>query len=331
MPINKSALLRYRIIDSCLDNNMRKFPTMEYIIERIEEQIGTSLSESMFTKDLEGMRREYNAPIKYDRYHKGYCYTEPGFSIKEFPLTHDEIEALDFSTALFQQLKNTRMFEQFENAINKVIEGYRISKIIGKSEKQILQIEEPLRSDANQWLEIILKAIVEKNCLKISYHGYGKDKKDHEFSAYLLKEYRNRWYAVGYSKKAHNVLILALDRITNIESSKNKYVSDDKFIPADYFKYSFGITQFNEGKPERVVLLFTPYEAPYILSQPLHHSQKIISEDKKGLQIELFVYITYELIQTILSYGDQVKVLEPVSVRKRILEVLGNSLKEYGK
>src|SRR6476661_5269200 len=112
MPANKSALLRYRIIDSCLTNTNRRFPTMDTIIRKIEDQIGSSLSNSMFTKDIENMRRIYNAPIKFDRIKKGYCYTEPDFSIKEFPLTHEEIEALDFSTALLQQLKNTRMFDQ---------------------------------------------------------------------------------------------------------------------------------------------------------------------------------------------------------------------------
>ena len=69
---------------------------MEFIIEKIEEQIGTTISTSMFTKDLEGMRCCYKAPIKYDRNSRGYYYTEDEFSIKEFPLTHDEIEALDF-------------------------------------------------------------------------------------------------------------------------------------------------------------------------------------------------------------------------------------------
>ena len=131
---------------------------MDFIIQKIEEQIETSLSSSMFTKDLQNMRTIYNAPIKFNRYHKGYYYTEKNFSIKEFPLTLAEIEALDFSTALFQKLKNTRMFSQFENAINKVTEGYRVSKIIGKSEKQILQVEEPVKTGENEWLQVILKA-----------------------------------------------------------------------------------------------------------------------------------------------------------------------------
>src|SRR5690606_10771328 len=131
----------------------------------------------------------YNAPIVYNREHKGYAYTQEGFSIMEFPLTHDEIEALDFSTALLQQLKNTRMFQHFENAINKVIEGYRICGIIGRSEKQLIQDEEPVRSEASPWLEQILQAIVQQEVIQLIYQGFGREEKMHLVSPYLLKEY----------------------------------------------------------------------------------------------------------------------------------------------
>ncbi len=322
MPANKSALLRYRIIDSCLTNSLRKFPTMDFIIGKIEEQIETSLSGSMFTKDIRNMRTIYGAPIKFERYNQGYCYTEPGFSIREFPLTHAEIEALDFSTALFQQLKNTRMFKQFENAINKVTEGYRVSKIIGKSEKQILQVEEPVKTEENEWLQVILKAIVESSCLQITYQAFGKEKKEHEFSTYLLKEYRNRWYAVGYSKRASNILILAMDRITNVATCKEKYISDDKFIPEDFFKYSFGITQVHDAKPQTIILSFSPGQASYIISQPLHASQKVILENEHEVQTEMKVYITEELKMAILSYGQEVKVLAPKSLKTELKKVI---------
>ena len=326
MPANKSALLRYRIIDSCLTNTLRKFPTMEFIIEKIEEQLDTSLSNSMFTKDIENMRNIYSAPIKYIREHKGYCYTEPDFSITSFPLSHDEIEALDFSTALLQQLKHTRLFHHFETAINKVIEGYRISKILGKSETQFLQVEEPVKTEGSQWLELLLQSIINKKCLEVVYHGYGRDEKVHIFSAYLLKEYRNRWYTVGYSTSAKNILVLALDRIKNIQPCKEKYFINDSFSPADFFKYSFGITQMHDAQAEQVDLLFTPYQAAYILSQPLHHSQQTIAHDKNGLHIRLTVYITMELIMCIRSYAAQVKVLGP----KTLVNQISDDVKEMG-
>jgi predicted DNA-binding transcriptional regulator YafY len=100
MPLNKNALLRFRIIDACLTNRQRPYPTMEQVIEKIEAQLGQSISDSLFTKDLQQMKTIYGAPIKYNRFHKGYYYDQEGFSIREFPLTHEEIEALDYSTAL---------------------------------------------------------------------------------------------------------------------------------------------------------------------------------------------------------------------------------------
>ena len=329
MPANKSALLRYRIIDSCLTNTLRKYPSMDFIFDKIEEQLDTTLSNSMFTKDIENMRNIYSAPIKYIREHKGYCYTEPDFSISSFPLSHDEIEALDFSTALLQQLKHTKLFHHFESAINKVIEGYRISKILGKSETQFLQVEEPVKTEGSQWLEPLLQSITNKKCLEVVYHGYGKDEKVHIFSAYLLKEYRNRWYTAGYSTSAKNILILALDRIKNIQNCKEKYLVNDSFSPADFFKYSFGITQVHDAKEEQIDLLFTPYQAAYILSQPLHHSQQTIANNINGLHIRLTVYITMELIMCILSYAAQVKVLGPQALVKQISDEVNEMQELY--
>lgn len=329
MPVNKSALIRYHIIDSCLTNTLRKYPTLEDIIEKIEETLDDSISVSMLNKDIAAMKSIYEAPIHYDRYQKGYCYSDEDFSIKKFPLTPDEIEALDFSTALLNQLKGTNMFVQFENAINKVIEGYRISKIIGKSEKQILQVEEPIKTEANKWLEKILKAILHKTCLSVSYQGFNKEPKVHEFSPYLLKEYRNRWYAVGHSQKAKDILIFALDRIQDIKKSKEKYYSNMDFKPEDFFKYSLGITQLNNTKPETVILSFTPAEARYIMSQPLHPTQEIILENDKEVQIKMQLYLTQELIMMILSYGPAVKVITPEKLKNQVKDFVAQTSRLY--
>ena len=321
MPVNKSAMLRYRIIDGCLTNRRHKYPTMELIREKIEEQIGFPISSSMFSKDLQQMK-SMGAPIEYDRYSKGYFYSQEGYSMQEFPLTSDEIEALDFSTALLQQLKGTKMFEQFENAINKVIEGYRISKITGVSESHILQIEEPIKIGGSEWLELILKSIVNKEVLKVKYNAFGKDAKEHEFSPYLLKEYRNRWYTIGFSGSSNYVVTFALDRIKKIENCNAKYFTEPHFNPKDFFKYSIGIIQRHSKKPKKIILSFSTEQAPYILSQPLHQSQKTIIENDKEVQLELFVYITQELKMTILSYGENVQVISPNILKAEIKEII---------
>jgi predicted DNA-binding transcriptional regulator YafY len=329
MPVNKSAFLRYRIIDGCLTNPLRKYPDLDLILDRIETQLGKGISVSMLNKDIGQMKEIYNAPIKYDRIRKGYCYTQEGFSIKEFPLTNKEIEALDMSTALLHQLKGTKMFQHFETAINKVIEGYRLSEILGKSENQILQVEEPVRIEGSQWLEIILDAIVYKKSLQIKYQSFNKPAKMHHVSPYLLKEYRNRWYLVGYTSIKENLLVMALDRIVSILSSKNKFVNENGFIPNEFFKFSFGITQLHNSKPEKVILSFSTKQAPYILTQPLHHSQVQLKSINNDVCIELYVYLTQELKMTILSYGAEVKVIKPKSLRDEIQKTIKEMVLNY--
>ena len=105
MPLNKNAYLRYRVIDQCLTNSMKPFPNKEFIREKLEEVVGR-VSVSSIEKDFGKMKELFNAPIEFNRLKKGYYYTEPGFSIKEFPLTQDEITALDFSTGILQALKS---------------------------------------------------------------------------------------------------------------------------------------------------------------------------------------------------------------------------------
>lgn len=329
MPVNKSAFLRYRIIDGCLTNPRRPFPTMQQIIEKIEDNIGTSISESMFGKDIQQMKQIYNAPIIYDRLHKGYAYTQPDFSIKEFPLTLDEIDALDISTALLQQIKKTRLFQHFENAINKVIVGYRIAETLGKSEKQLVQVEEPVGSESIVWLEPILKSILEWQCLEIQYKAFGKKEKAYTVSPYLLKEYRNRWYLAGFCHHHQKVMIWALDRVQKVSPCKTNFQSDELFKPEDYFKYSFGITQLHDGKPEKVLLSFTPFQANYVESQPLHHSQQIVQRSDEEVLVQLQVYLTAELKMMILSYGTHVKVLEPESLKKEIKNTIEEMFSFY--
>lgn len=329
MPSNKSALLRYRIIDGCLTNSMHPYPSIDFIRRKIEGQLNSDISESMIRKDFAAMKDVYTAPIQFNKTRGGYYYAEEGFSIKEFPLTNEEISALDFSTALLHNLKDTQIFKQFENAINKLIEGYRISKVLGKSEKQLIQIEEPLKTQGNQWLEPILNAIIEQKTLNIIYARYGGEPKEHVVSACLLKEYHNRWYLVGHSKRSDSLLVMALDRIQHITSCQEPFASIDQFQPDEFFKYSFGITQFHDVSPEKILLKFNPHTAQYIISQPLHHSQQVIVENETEVVVKLEVYISQELIMAILSHGSAVEVLEPQFFRDQIKEQISEMLVKY--
>lgn len=322
MPINKNAFLRYRIIDGCLTNTLTPYLSKARIIEKIQESLGEKISSSQFDKDIAAMRLEFGAPIVYHRIEKGYYYSDRTFSLNTFPLTPEEITALDFSTSVLKILKHSGLFNQFEGAIDKVISGYRVGRILGKSDGEIIQVEAPLEDAGARWIEVLYKAIIEKQTLKINYQPFGKEVKAHIYSPYLLKEYRNRWYLAGYSVRAKNAIVLALDRIRSVEPASEVYFNDPGFNGKEYFKYSFGVTHRYTDSPEKVLLSFTPQQAKYVLSQPLHHSQKLILENPEEVQVEMEVYVTQDLVMTILSYGDGVRVLQPQSLVDSMKETI---------
>lgn len=73
----------------------------------------------------------------------------------------------------------------------------------------------------------------------------------------------------------------------------------------------------------------SPDELPYILTKPLHKSQKVESEDANGTIISIDVIPNLELEQTIISYGDTLEVMEPVWLRLRLKDCIENLLDIY--
>jgi len=82
--------------------------------------------------------------------------------------------------------------------------------------------------------------------------------------------------------------------------------------------YGLFLAHINSLSVERITLWFNAKSAPYVLSKPLHGSQRKLSHDQNGLLIEIEVIPNFELETLILSYGERVKVLSPEDFKDRI-------------
>jgi len=146
-----------------------------------------------------------------------------------------------------------------------------------------------------------------------------------------LKEFQSRWYLLAKDLKDHSLKTFALDRITSLEVSKQKFRADKGFKVNEYFRHCFGIIRPSapDSVPQTIVLSFAPGKGKYIKSLPLHASQRIIKDDHVSLEIELKLYITHDLIMELLSHGDAVTVLQPASLQKTLNEIYKRAEKIY--
>lgn len=66
----------------------------------------------------------------------------------------------------------------------------------------------------------------------------------------------------------------------------------------------------------------------YFKTLYLHDTQQIISDDATGVMLQLQLIPNYELMQTLLSFGE-VKVLEPLSLQQEMKEMIRKSFELY--
>jgi predicted DNA-binding transcriptional regulator YafY len=336
MPHIKNALLRYRIIDKCLKNEQRPYPTKEDMRFACEESLygstlGEHICDSTIEKDMYAMRMEMDAPIKYSKRYGGYYYSDENFSINEIPLSQDDIQSIKFAASTLAQFKDADIFKQFGFALDKIID--RVSAVEDTKKPAVenkVQFETGVRNVGSDYLTPLLTAIEQKKVVYFSYQSFvSGDKKHRKVTPLLLKEYRNRWYTITFDMVKSAIITYALDRITDFETSDEDGLVPVNFNPDTYFKHAVGITANENDRPETITFKASNVAAKYIDSQPLHASQEKVKEGKKRTTFQIFANISEELIRELLSYSDGVEIVSPDALRDEVIGRLNASLELY--
>ena len=248
MPINKEAFIRYRIIDQCLRNKRKPFPSIFDLIRACEEKLGKSFSERTIQQDIKNMKEDdalgFMAPIKFNKEHKGYWYTDTNFTIASIPLTEDDLDSLDIAAKILKQYQGFGLFKPFDEAVEKIFNAISVqSMITSDKDAKWIQFEESSYLQGSEHLQILLKAVKEFLAVSFQYKKFNSsESKTHIVYPYLLKEYRNRWYLIGLQEKHSLITTYGLDRISDIKIENIPFRFKHDFSPEEYFKYAYAVT-----------------------------------------------------------------------------------------
>jgi len=138
------------------------------------------------------------------------------------------------------------------------------------------------------------------------------------FHPYFLKQFNNRWYAFGRRFINSNIMNLALDRISRTVESKTLYIPNNLIDFNEYFEDIIGVTIEDEKNIERITLKVKNTLYPYIQTKPIHGSQKQKELGESHTIITLDIIPNYELESLLLSYGEGIEVISPMSLREKI-------------
>ena len=295
----RESIARYNLIIKKLRKQPADFEQIStYLsLESELQEYNFNVSKRTFQRDLDDIRSLYNIDIVYD------------FSRKVYFIDLEEQPEL-----------NERILEAFDtfNALNITD---RLSNYI-HFEKRLPQGTENLYG--------LLHAIKNKVQISFSYKKFWEDEMSQRTAEpYALKEFKNRWYVLANDLKDNKVKSFALDRLTELEITRKKFQLPIDFDVNEHYKYCFGIISPNEHQPQEVILSFDPFQGKYIKTLPLHESQVILKDNEEELLIKLTLFLTHDFLMEILSYGDNVKVIQPESLIEDLKTSYENALKLY--
>ncbi|MFB9865625.1 WYL domain-containing protein [Rufibacter immobilis] len=343
MPVNRNALIRFRTIDNCLRNRYRTW-TLEDLIEACSEAlyeyegIDKGVSRRSVQMDLQLMRSDklgYNAPIVVvDK--KYYTYEDPDYSITNIPLTDQDLGKLTEVVEILRQFKGFTHFNELNGMVQKLEDRIHTART---KQAPIIDLEKNEHLKGLEHIDVLYQAILKKKAIALSYQSFrAREASSFDFHPYFLKEFRNRWFLIGIKKASQPVLTLALDRIISVE---DRIISvEDTLVPyldnrsldiESYFKNVIGVTVNANEAPQTVELYINAENAPYVLTKPFHHSQKLLERTSNGIIIQLEVQLNFELEREILGFGDCIKVLKPERLKRRIQEKMVNAAELYEK
>lgn len=157
----------------------------------------------------------------------------------------------------------------------------------------------------------LLHAIKNLFIVRFAYHKYEEDSiSESTVEPMVLKEFKNRWYLVALDLKDQQIKTFGLDRIEDLEISKKHFSSHTEVDVQVLYRDSFGIINGTADDIEEIILSFNPLQGKYIRSFPLHHSEKVLADTHEKFDISLRLAPTYDFVMEIMSFGDNVMILQ---------------------
>src|SRR5262245_14497947 len=168
------------------------------------------------------------------------------------------------------------------------------------------------------------RAIIECRTIRFDYHTrYSHDGLDarntREADPYAMLHYGYAWYLIGHCHLRRGIRHFRLDRLSGLCLLDKTFDRPPKFRlepPAD------------DQRNLKVIALFSPEVAPWVRESRYFYVDSM-EDVADGLLVTMRVRVENEILQWLFSWGSQVHVLEPESLRRRLVTEAGKILENY--
>jgi predicted DNA-binding transcriptional regulator YafY len=298
-------------------------------------QDALEVSRATLNRDLAYMRDRLNIPFAWNPTLRGYALTRQQSSDKTFELpgvwfNQQEIYSLLTMIELISKLEPGGLLLPHLTPFKTRLEGL-LDEGIGSAKEVMSRIRIlPMaqRQVSGEYFQIITHALVQRQRLEIKHFARqtGQDT-ERQISPQRLVYYRDNWYLDAYCHLREGLRSFALDALNGVQLKEMSAKGVAEAELHEMFETSYGI--FSGKNTQVAKLKFTPFRAQWVAREVWHPEQVGQVHADGSYTLEVPYGEDWELIQDILRQGEDVQVLGPASLKKKVKETVQKMLQLY--
>lgn len=179
----------------------------------------------------------------------------------------------------------------------------------------------------DEFVARLIEAATERKVCRVLYFSVHSDReKEYELHPYSLTYAEGGLYLSAWVPEYRQVRVFAAERVRKVTVLEKSFVPGSDMAD-EAFGQSLGVNR--GGKPEKIVVEFTPRVANYVRERTWHGSQQIDVLPDGGVRLTLMVSRDWALRTWVLGWGAHAHVVSPSALAEEILEQLDGARDGY--
>ena len=282
-------------------------------------------------RDIEFLKSDLGAPVKYDARRRGYVYTEPNWIMPSVRITEGELLALMVAEKALDAYAGTPWADRLRDAFDRMTAALPDRVEIAPRDL-LTRVDFAPEAEAETSPEVIKTlnlAIRDNQVLEMDYQGLGRDRpRQYTVDPYILRHARGAWYLAAREHRSGQVPLYNVSRIRRVRPTGATFDYDASgFDPKAYFAGTFGTHQTSERY--RVAVEFSGWAARLVQERRWHASQKFVKRPGGRIRFEVEVAHLDDIWPWILSWGSEAKVLKPEELASKVARHAAALARQY--
>lgn len=272
-------------------------------------------------RTIDAMRDHYYAPIEYDKRTKGWHYDDPDntYELPGIWFTTKELIGLASLLKIVDDMQSELLNDELSSISVLIDELFKKHHIPSNLFKQHIRLASNKRQNLEPHiLQQISVALIKQTRLYLRYQSYEGEQTTREISPIKLIYYQENWYLDAYCHLRKALRSFKVSRVLNAQSTPAKSKQISQADTDAHYQSAYGI--FSGQAINNAVLQFYDDVARDVALQEWHPQQQG-DWNEHGYLLTVPYNKDTELIQEILKYANDVEVISPAKLRKKIINI----------